>query len=472
VSTSWLIAHLVLWGVACGLAFLLAGAFRALRVWTWRLEHMEIALSSRLGLVPGTKAPAFSLRSVQGTRVSLKGFAGRRVLLVFMQSRIHPWQQLLLALNRLQQQGNLQVLLVETGGPEAAKQLAAAGRAAFPVLVQETHNLAGRYRMRTMPIAFLIDEQGIIRARGTVTNRQQLDLLLAGAAREPAAAVPRVRSPIETFVPRPDDIFIVTYPRSGTTWMQMILYQLTTEGKMDFPHITTVCPWFERSLKDGTAYDALPAPRVFKSHLSYPRIPKGPCKYLYVARDGKDVAVSYYYFYTTHMGFKGTFDEFFERFLRGEVHYGSWFRHVRGWWEHRDDPNVLFLRYEELTADLPDCLRRISAFCGFPIAAERWPGILERCSFAFMKRHEGQFDPLTALLYEQGFRPNNHLRQGRAGAGVERISARQARQFAKAFTKRLGDTGLDFVPAWLSSGGPVPCCDSATQSGPRDEPSR
>jgi prepilin-type processing-associated H-X9-DG protein len=102
---------------------------------------------------------------------------------------------------------------------------------------------------------------------------------------------------------------------SGTTWTQMILYQLTTEGRMDFPHLTAVCPWFERTLKDGTAYDALPAPRVFKSHLSYRKVPKGPCKYIYVARDGKDVAVSYYHFQKTHMGYKGTFDEFFERFL-------------------------------------------------------------------------------------------------------------------------------------------------------------
>jgi hypothetical protein len=170
-----------------------------------------------------------------------------------------------------------------------------------------------------MPFVFLIDERGVIRAKGTVTNRQQLDFLLADAAREPDVTVTPVRSPVEAFVPRPDDIFIVTYPRSGTTWMQMILYQFTTEGKMAFPHITTVCPWFERSQKDGTAYDALPAPRVLKSHLSYRKIPKGPCRYIYVARDGKDMAVSYYHFYTTHMGFKGTFDDFFPRFLRGEV---------------------------------------------------------------------------------------------------------------------------------------------------------
>jgi peroxiredoxin len=460
---SWLIAHLLLWGVAIGLAFLLVGAFRALRVWTWRLEQLEVALSGRLGLLPGTRAPAFTLPSVQGARVALKSFAGRRVLLAFVQSRVHPWQQLLRELNRFQQQGPLQVLLIETGGPEAAKQLACEGRAAFPVLVEETGNLAKRYRVQAMPFAFLIDERGIIGARGTVTNRQHLDFLLADAAKEPAATAAPVRSPIEAFVPWPDDIFIVTYPRSGTTWMQMILYQLTTGGTMDFPHITTVCPWFERSLKDGTAYDALSAPRVFKSHLSYRKIPKGPCRYLYVARDGKDVAVSYYHFYTTHMGFKGTFDDFFPRFLRGEVHYGSWFRHVRGWWQHRNDPNVLLLRYEDLAADLPGRLRRIAAFCGLEVAPERWPGILERCSFAFMKQHESQFDPLTAMLYERGFQPHSHLRQGQAGAWGGQLSPRQARRFDRAFSKRLGDTGLALAPP--STGGPVPCCALTTPSG-------
>jgi peroxiredoxin len=469
VNTSWLLAHLLLGGVALGLAFLLVGALRALRVGLWRLEQTEIALSGRLGLLPGSKAPAFALPSVQGTRVPLKRFAGRRVLLVFTQANSHPWKELVPELNRLQQQGVLQVLLIETGGPEPAKQLAGQGRAAFPVLVQETRNLAKRYHVHALPFAFLIDEQGVLRARGIVSSRQHLDLLLGEARKEPATAISPARSPVETFVPRADDIFVVTYPRSGTTWMQMILYQLTTDGGMDFAHITQVCPWFERSLKDGTAYDALPAPRVFKSHLSYRKIPKGPCKYIYVARDGKDVAVSYYHFCQSHMGFKGTFDEFFERFLQGEVPFGSWFRHVRGWWQHRE-ANVLFLRYEELTADLPGCLRRIADFCGLEIAPERWPGILERCSFDFMKRHESQFDPLTAMLYERGFRPQSHFRRGRAGAWCQQLNPRQARRFDRAFTKRLGATGIAFAPASSSSGGSVPCCAMTTPSGQGDRP--
>jgi peroxiredoxin len=458
VNTSWFLAHLFLGGVALGLAFLLIGALRALRVWGWRLEQVELTLSVRLGLPPGTRARAFTLPSVQGARGALKRFAGRRVLLVFTKSDSHPWQQLVPDLNRLERRGDVRVLLIETGGPSSAKRLAGEGQAAFPVLVQEERNLARRYHVPAMPFGFWIDEQGVIRARGVVSGPQHLDFLLAEARKEPAAPAASQPSPLDRFVPRADDIFVVTYPRSGTTWMQMILYQLTTDGAMDFPHITTVCPWFERSLKDGTAYDALPGPRVFKSHLPYRKIPRGPCKYIYVARDGKDVAVSYYHFYTAHMGFKGTFDEFFERFLGGRVHYGSWFRHVRGWWEQRDDRNVLFLRYEELAADLPGSLRRIAAFCGLEVPPERWPGIVERCGFAFMKRHESQFDPLTAMLHEQGFRPNSHLREGRSGAWGDRLSRRQVRRFDKTFTKRLGDTGLDGTPAPPAPGGPVPCC--------------
>jgi len=50
------------------------------------------------------------------------------------------------------------------------------------------------------------------------------------------------------FVPRPGDIYIVSYPRSGTTWLQMILYQLTSDGSMGFDHITE---FIERALSLG-----------------------------------------------------------------------------------------------------------------------------------------------------------------------------------------------------------------------------
>jgi Sulfotransferase domain len=248
------------------------------------------------------------------------------------------------------------------------------------------------------------------------------------------------------FVPRPDDIFIVTYPRSGTTWMQMILYQLTTDGNMDFPHIYEYCPWFEQSSRSAGGFEGRPSPRLFKSHLTYRQIPKGPCKYIYVARDGKDAAVSYFHLYKSLNGYEGRFAEFFDLFLGGKLDGVSWFAHVKGWWRHRHDPNVLFLRYEDLLADLEGCLRKIIAFGGFDIPPERLPTILERCSFAFMKQHESQFDPLTGQLWEQGAQPNAFLRQGRSGEGQERLSPRQAARFERVFQQQLASTGFDFSP--------------------------
>jgi hypothetical protein len=259
-----------------------------------------------------------------------------------------------------------------------------------------------------------------------------------------ATATQWIRLRYLDFVPRPDDIFIVTYPRSGTTWMQMILYQLTPDGDMNFPHIYEYCPWFERSGRSGLGFEARPSPRLFKSHLTYPEIPKGPCRYIYVARSGQDVAVSYYHFCRSHNRYRGTFAEFFERFLRGRVEFGSWFEHVRGWWLHRDDPNVLFLHYEDLLDDLEDGLRRIIAFCGLDIAPGRFPAILERCGFAFMKQHEIRFDPSIGALWEQGALGSDFLRAGRSGDGRGYLDRRQEEQFEQVFRERLERLGVDF----------------------------
>jgi hypothetical protein len=162
-----------------------------------------------------------------------------------------------------------------------------------------------------------------------------------------------------------------------------------------------------------------------------------------VARDGKDVALSYYHLCRAYNGYEGTFDEFFERFLRGKVDHGSWFRHVGDWWSHCNDPNILFLTYEELTADLESCVRRIAAFCGFEVAPDRVSEILERCSFAFMKEHEARFDPMLETLWESGVQLNTFLRHGRVGMGATALSLQQREQFERAFRKRLGGTGIE-----------------------------
>jgi hypothetical protein len=355
----------------------------------------------------------------------------------------------------------------------------------FPVVLQKQWEVSRDYAYFATPVAYLIDEAGAIGADVAVGVDGVVDLMtriewmfrrkanaentgwlkrVAGwpvtgtvaLLRRVTMGLGMVNSKMHLFhlihfkfVPRADDIFIATYPRSGTTWMQMILYQLTTDGNMDMPHIAEHCPWFERSMRSAQGFENRPSPRLFKTHLPFHQVPKGPGRYIYVARDGRDVAVSYYNLYRNYNQYEGIFDEFFERFIRGKVHFGSWFDHVEGWRKHRNDLNVLFLTYEELTRDLEGCLRRIIAFCQFIVPEAKLPQIVERCSFAFMKQHEAKFDPALEMLWENGTQLNSFLRVGRAGEGARELSKAQRTRFDQVLGgyKQLADMEIRGVIA-------------------------
>ena len=86
----------------------------------------------------------------------------------------------------------------------------------------------------------------------------------------------------------------------------------------------------------------MPSPRAMKSHTNYSMMPggepaKSPAKFIYVARNPKDVAVSLFY-HTRRMlcfEFTGDWNCFFEYFINGKAEGGSWYDHVLGWWEHK-----------------------------------------------------------------------------------------------------------------------------------------
>ncbi|NQU20749.1 MAG: sulfotransferase domain-containing protein [Candidatus Nealsonbacteria bacterium] len=266
-------------------------------------------------------------------------------------------------------------------------------------------------------------------------------------------AIDFVRLMCLDYTARPDDVFLVTYPRSGTTWLQMIMYQLTTDGSMDFQHIAEVCPWFERVAMNRRNLDAMPSPRIFKSHLPHIWIPKRRCRYIYVARNGMDVAVSFYGFHKSHLRYRGTFEQFFNRFMRGWVVWGSWFYHVSRWWRYRNQPNVLFLKYEDMIADLEGCVRRIIALCELDVAEERMPEILRRCSFEFMKEHEEKFDFATEVMLEKGFTPDTFIRGGRVGDGADRLDDEQTARFQSKYKRCVAGIGLTFEDAADASTG-------------------
>lgn len=286
-----------------------------------------------------------------------------------------------------------------------------------------------------------------------------IDHALAAAERSLGWSQDRVADALRTtrflrgrrrFQARDDDVYVVTYPRSGTTWVQFILYLLRSDRAVDFAHISEVSPWWERTMALGTRraedFAELEGPRVFKSHLPRRWLPERG-RYIYIERDGLDVAVSYYHLYRSHLGFEGDLGAFFERYLAGDLQYGSWFKHVAGWRRHADDDRVLYLRYEDLRAEPGAVIRQMAAFLGWPLEDEA--DVVEKASFGFMKQHEEKFDPITETLIDQGLHRGRFIREGKAGSGRGLDDQLRARfEAAARAPKRFPELELR-IPAFL-----------------------
>ena len=201
---------------------------------------------------------------------------------------------------------------------------------------------------------------------------------------------------------RPSDLWVVTFPKGGTTWTQQIIKLILSNGEDDERKLNEVVPYLEATNNPNPNFSynrvdvtTMKSPRTFKSHFPCNKMPCGSpastgCKYIYVARNPKDVAVSLYHHY---LGFEYvddlTWDEFFFWFMTGQVIYGSYFDHVLGWWEHRNDRNVLFLKYEDMHKDVHSCIKHISQFMGVELPPGIVDKIAEKSSFSYMKDNPG-----------------------------------------------------------------------------------
>ncbi|OBS56950.1 hypothetical protein A6R68_11925, partial [Neotoma lepida] len=161
---------------------------------------------------------------------------------------------------------------------------------------------------------------------------------------------------MEDFEIRDDDVFIVTYPKSGTIWTQQILNLIYFEGHRNrTENVQTVdrAPFFEYNVHN-LDFAKMPSPRIFTSHLAYYLVPKGlkkkKAKILYIYRNPKDILISFFHFsnWVVSLEATDTIEHYLEKFLDGKVVGSCWFDHIRGWYEHRHDFNIMFLRYEDM----------------------------------------------------------------------------------------------------------------------------
>ncbi|EDO46840.1 predicted protein [Nematostella vectensis] len=241
--------------------------------------------------------------------------------------------------------------------------------------------------------------------------------------------------------------------RVRTTWVEEIVWQLHHDGKLDDRPTFVRIPFLEIQPSGGVGpeiekVDKLVQehkPRIFKSHFGYDIIPKGNAgddrpKYVCVMRNPKDVAVSLFHFYRGihHILYEGTWDEFFELFIKGDVLYGSWFDHVLSWWEHRDDPNVLLLKYEDMVKDRLGAIKQIASFVDKNISPDLVQLVADQTSFDAMKDM-----PMFSL---KGFykETEKFMRKGKVGDWVSYFSREQSERLDAIYNERIRETGLEF----------------------------
>ncbi len=121
----------------------------------------------RDGLKPGTAAPAFCLPDLDGRTICLEQYRGRRVLLIFSDPDCGPCGELAARLGPQLQacvDPALQLIMVARGDLEANRRKAQLHGLTFPIVLQERWSLSQQYGIFAVPVAFLIDVDGIIAA--------------------------------------------------------------------------------------------------------------------------------------------------------------------------------------------------------------------------------------------------------------------------------------------------------------------
>ncbi|KAG0421868.1 hypothetical protein HPB47_002273 [Ixodes persulcatus] len=184
----------------------------------------------------------------------------------------------------------------------------------------------------------------------------------------------------------------VTFPRSGTHWVQQIIQLIVQNGKSasSFIEFTERAPFMEIQELKPTRM-----PRLLRSHLPIGKVPFSPrAKYVYVARNPWDCCVSCYHLVREVPAFNfsaGTFEEFVDVFLGGQFGFSDYFDHVLSGYKHKDKPNVFFVTYEELQRNKADTVLRLAYFLGENygrILEENeniFKEVLDKSTFSFMK---------------------------------------------------------------------------------------
>jgi aryl sulfotransferase len=266
---------------------------------------------------------------------------------------------------------------------------------------------------------------------------------------------------------RDDDVIIATYAKSGTTWTQQIVGQILLGPDPTLP-IAEMSPWLDLRAPSKheklSAMEAQTHRRFLKTHLPVDALQfSDKAKYIYIARDGRDVMWS---MYNHHANANAKWYEvlndtpgrigppidpppadicqYFREWLEGDGYpFWSFWENIRSWWDIRHLPNVMLLHFAELKRDMGGKMREIAAFLGARVEPGRWPEIEEYCSFDWMKANATHVTPLGGIIWDGG--AETFINKGVNGRWQEVLpSADSAAYEAKA----VAELGTECA-AWL-----------------------
>jgi len=282
------------------------------------------------------------------------------------------------------------------------------------------------------------------------------------------------------FIPRNNDICIATTLKAGTTWTQALVVNLLFPNQ-DFPKkVTEFSPWLDstdipidvimRELNEQKHR------RVIKTHLPLDALHFFPeIKYIYVSRDGRDVALSLWnhhlnytpevYDFINSSGLIG--DEFpqppedFHTYWREWCTKG-WFdwesdgypfwSHLQGvqsWWNYRHLPNILFLNYADMKKDIKVSIAKIANFLDIDIDLSRIKDVEEKISLTAMRAAAETYVPDGGTSWKGG--AQTFIHKGINGRWKDILSLEELKLYELACDKALS-TDCRY---WLENGGEV-----------------
>ncbi len=249
----------------------------------------------------------------------------------------------------------------------------------------------------------------------------------------------------------PDDVFLVSYPRSGNTWTRFLISNLVhPTDPTTFANVESRIP--EIYFNPDHVMRRLPRPRILKSHECfqphYRRI-------IYIARDPRDVAISFYHHNVKWRNIPDNYpmEDFIPRFMAAEfdTRWGSWSDHILSWLSMRQGrKEFLFLRYEDMKTDPAGALKHIADFlrqCSFPNiddGAQRLAQAVELSSPERMRKLEKE-QAGKWVLTKQTRRDKPFVRTATAGGWKSVLSPRSVAQIESEWGGVMRNLGYELI---------------------------